>query len=52
MATQRTRAYAGGRAIQRGPFVNVTLGPIDSAIYVFLSSSSKPVVVLSFGWSL
>lgn len=51
MVTQRTRAYASGRAIQRGPFVNVTFGPIESAVYVFLSASSKPVVVLSFGWS-
>ena len=52
MVTQRTRAYASGRAIQRGPFVNVTFGPIDSAVYVFLSSTSKPVVVLSCGWSM
>ena len=51
MVTQRTRAYASDRAIQRGPFVNATFGPIESAVYVFLSSSSKPVVVLSFGWS-
>ena len=52
MVTQRTRAYASDRAIQRGPFVNATFGPIDSAVYVFLSSGSKPVVVLSFGLSM
>ena len=51
MVTQRTRAYDSDRAIQRGPFANATFGPVDSAVYVFLSASSKPVVVLSFGWS-
>ena len=52
MVTQRTRAYASGRAIQRGPFVNATFGPVNSAVYVFLASGSRPVVVLSFGWSM
>ena len=52
MVTQRTRAYASDRAIQRGPFVSATVGPIDSAAYVFISSNSKPVVVLSIGWNM
>ena len=52
MVTQRTRAYATDRELQRGPFVNATFKRIDTAAYVFIRGDSRPTVVLSIGWSL
>jgi hypothetical protein len=51
LVTQRTRAYATARDIQRGPFVNATFDRIDAAAYVFVRGDSKPTFVLSVGWS-
>ena len=51
MATQRTRAYATDREVQRGPFVNATFERIDAAAYVFIRADVKPTLVLSLGFS-
>jgi hypothetical protein len=51
MVTQRTRAYQSAREIQRGPFVNGTVGRIDAAAFVFIGNGRKPTYVLSMGWS-
>lgn len=51
LVTQRTRAYATDREIQRGPFGNVTYERIDAAVYVFIPEDGKPTYVLSLGWS-
>src|SRR5687767_2822636 len=51
VVTQRTRAYATERNIQRGPFVNVTFERIDAAAYMFIGEHSKPTFVLSIGLS-
>ena len=51
MVTQRTRAYATARDVQRGPFVNATFKRIDAAAYVFTRADVEPTVVLSIGWS-
>jgi hypothetical protein len=51
MATQRTRAYATDREVQRGPFVNATFKRIDAAAYVFIRADVRPTLVLSLGWS-
>jgi hypothetical protein len=52
MVTQRTRAYATGRAIQRGPFVSAAFKRIETAAHLFTREDSKPTLVLSIGWSL
>jgi hypothetical protein len=49
LVTQRTRAYATDRNIQRGPFVNATFERLDAAVYVFLGERSTPTFVLSLG---
>jgi hypothetical protein len=49
LVTQRTRAYASDRNIQRGPFVNATFERLDAAVYVFLGERRTPTVVLSLG---
>ena len=49
LVTQRTRAYATDRNIQRGPFVNATFERIDAAVYVFIAARSTPTFVLSLG---
>jgi hypothetical protein len=51
MVTQRTRAYQSAREIQRGPFVNGTVGRIDAAAFVFIGNGRTPTYVLSMGWS-
>ena len=51
MVTQRTRAYASDRKIQRGPFVNALFGRLDAAAYLFIAPDSRPTAVLSLGWS-
>ena len=51
MVTQRTRAYATARDVQRGPFVNAAFKRIDAAAYVFTPTDGTPTVVLSIGWS-
>ena len=50
LVTQRTRAYATERSIQRGPFVNATVERIDAAVYVFIGERSEPTFVVSIGW--
>jgi hypothetical protein len=45
LVTQRTRAYAAERDIQRGLFAAFTYKRLDSAIYVFNPDDSKPIVV-------
>ena len=47
LVTQRTRAYATDRDIQRGLLAGFTYRSLDSAIYVFNPDDSKPVVVVS-----
>jgi hypothetical protein len=51
MVTQRTRAYESDREIQRGPFANVTIGRLDTAVYVFNPDDSDPTIALSIGVS-
>jgi hypothetical protein len=51
MVTQRTRASAAAREVQRGPFVNATFKRIDAAAYVFTRGDAKPAFVLSIGGS-
>jgi hypothetical protein len=51
LVTQRTRAYVSDRKIQRGPFVNVLVGRLDAATYLFIAPDSRPTAVLSLGWS-
>ena len=51
MVTQRTRAYATAREVQRGPFVNATFKRIDTAAYLFTREDAKPTFVLSIGGS-
>jgi hypothetical protein len=45
--TQRTRAYASDREVQRGLLVGFTYRSLDSAIYVLNPDDSKPVVVVA-----
>lgn len=47
LVTQRTRAFATDRNIQRGPFVNATFERIDAAVYVFIAERGRPTFVLS-----
>ena len=51
VVTQRTRAYASDREIQRGPFVNATLQRMDASAFLFIGRGSKSTVVVSLGWS-
>jgi hypothetical protein len=51
MAGQRTRAYGSERAIQRGPFAQVTLGPFTLGGYWFNPWSDEQVFVGSIGVS-
>lgn len=51
LVTQRTRAYATERDIQRGPFVNATFDRIDAAVYAFIGERSEPTFVASIGWT-
>jgi hypothetical protein len=48
-AGQRTRAYGGERDIQRGPFVQVSFGPVTLGGYWFNPGSSDQVFVGSIG---
>lgn len=45
IVTQRTRAYASPRDIQRGLFAGVAVGRIDMTVYVFNPDDSRPIVV-------
>jgi hypothetical protein len=49
IAGQRTRAYGGDREIQRGPFAQVTLGPVTIGGYWFNPGSDEQVFVGSIG---
>ena len=49
IAGQRTRAYGGERDIQRGPFAQVTWGPITFGGYWFNPGSRDQVFVGSIG---
>jgi len=46
---QRTRAYGGDRDFQRGPFAELTFGPVTIGGYWFNPGSSEQVVVASIG---
>ena len=49
LAGQRTRAYGGERDFQRGPFAQVTWGPVTIGGYWFNPGSSDQVFVGSIG---
>ena len=49
VAAQRTRAYGGDRDLQRGPFAQVTWGPITLGGYWFNPGSRDQVFVGSIG---
>ena len=49
LAAQRTRAYGGERDIQRGPFVQVTVGPVTIGGFWFNPGSRDQVFVGSIG---
>jgi hypothetical protein len=51
LVTERTRAYAAERDIQRGLLVGVTYKNLQATTYVFNPDDSKRVVVLSVGFS-
>jgi hypothetical protein len=46
---QRTRAYGGDRDFQRGPFAELTFGPVAIGGYWFNPGTSDQVVVASIG---
>ena len=48
-AAQRTRAYGGDRDLQRGPFAQVTWGPVTVGGYWFNPGSKDQVFVGSIG---
>ena len=48
-AAQRTRAYGGERDLQRGPFAQVTWGPVTIGGYWFNPGSKDQVFVGSIG---
>jgi len=50
-AAQRTRAYAGERELQRGPFAQVTLGRAKIGAFWFNPGSKEQVFVGSIGVS-
>jgi hypothetical protein len=47
LVTQRTRAYAADREIQRGLLGGVSVRSVDAAVYVFNPDDNKPIVVLA-----
>ena len=49
IAGQRTRAYGGERDIQRGPFAQLTWGPVTFGGYWFNPGSSDQVFIGSIG---
>jgi hypothetical protein len=49
LAAQRTRAYGGDRDVQRGPFAQVTWGPLTVGGFWFNPGSSDQVFVGSIG---
>jgi hypothetical protein len=49
IAGQRTRAYGGDRDIQRGPFAQLTVGPVTVGGYWFNPGSDEQVFVGSVG---
>ena len=49
MAAQRTRAYGGDRDLQRGPFAQVTWGPVTIGGFWFNPGSKDQVFVGSIG---
>jgi len=49
VAGQRTRAYGGERDLQRGPFAQVTWGPVTFGGYWFNPGSREQVFVGSIG---
>jgi len=51
LAAQRTRAYGGERDIQRGPFVQLTFGPVTVGGYWFNPGSNEQVFVGQAGVS-
>jgi hypothetical protein len=51
IVTQRTRAYATERDIQRGPFVSVMFERLDAAVYAFIGARGEPTFVVSIGWN-
>jgi hypothetical protein len=51
LVTQRTRAYATGRDIQRGLLVGFTWKILDLAAYVFNPDQDRPTVVVSLSLS-
>lgn len=51
IAAQRTRLYQGTRDIQRGPFVQASLGPATLSVYVFNPGTNDRLVVTALGLS-
>lgn len=51
LAGQRTRAYGGDRDLQRGPFAQLTWGPVTIGAYWFNPGSSEQVFVGAIGVS-
>jgi hypothetical protein len=49
IAGQRTKIYGGDRDIQRGPFAQVTWGPVTIGGYWFNPGSSDQVFVGMIG---
>jgi hypothetical protein len=51
LVTERTRAYASDREIQRGLLVGVSYKNLQTTTYVFNPDDSKPIVVFSVAFS-
>jgi hypothetical protein len=51
LVTERTRAYASDREIQRGLLVGVGYKNLQTTTYVFNPDDSKPIVVFSVAFS-
>jgi len=51
LVTERTRAYASDREIQRGLLVGVSYKNFQTTTYVFNPDDSKPIVVFSVAFS-
>ncbi len=51
LVTERTRAYASEREIQRGLLVGVSYKNLQTTTYVFNPDDSKPIVVFSVAFS-
>lgn len=47
LVTQRTRAYASDREIQRGLLAGFSFRSVDTAVYVFNPDDGKPIAVLA-----